>query len=153
MKPGALPDSGLGAESPVPGAMGRLLSFVEERLGVETLDRLWVFPPLVKGRKEWGLVAVSRLGEDPATRILVTGRYSAEMTGQGAVFEPELTVEGSAPPERLQPIMDGVVRRSELSLGTPREFEICGSPERMLRLREEYVPGQGPLGSARNAES
>jgi hypothetical protein len=144
MKSGAPPDSDLGMESPVPGAMGRLLWFVEERLGVETLDRLWVFPPLVKGRKEWGLVAVSCLGEDPAARILVTGRYLAEMTGNGPVFEPDLTVEGSVPPERLPPIMDGVVRRSELSLGTPREFEIRGSRERMLRLRVHYAPDQDP---------
>jgi len=27
------------------------------RLGPAAIDRLWIFPPLVRGRREWGLVA------------------------------------------------------------------------------------------------
>jgi hypothetical protein len=110
----------------------------EHSLGIALVDRVWVFPPLVRGRKEWGLVAVSRLTDDPARRELVTGRYSAELTGGGVVFHPEVASEGEAPPERLPRIMDGVVRRSGLHLGLPREIEIGGDPHRFERLLLAY---------------
>ena len=126
------------AVSPVPEAMGRLLALLGERVGAATMDRLWIFPPLVRGRKEWGLVVVSCMMEDPAFRSLVTGRYGAELTGQGVEFDAELVNEGTAPPARLPGVMDGVVRRSELSLGMPRELEIRGNPERLRMLLEEY---------------
>jgi hypothetical protein len=115
-----------------------LLAALEKRVGVDSMDRIWIFPPLVRGRKEWGLVAVSCLTEDPTQRTLVTGRYSAELTGKGAVFEPEFFSEGSAPPERLPSVMDGVVRRSDLQLGIPKEEEIGGDAEVFDALLSEY---------------
>jgi hypothetical protein len=124
----------------VPDAPGRLLALLGAQLGIALVDRVWVFPPLVRGRKEWGLVAVSRLTDDPARRELVTGRYSAELTGGGVVFHPEMASEGEAPPERLPRIMDGVVRRSGLHLGLPREIEIGGDPHRFERLLLGYGP-------------
>ncbi len=125
-------------ESPVPEAMGRLLTLLEQRVGADAMDRVWVFPPLVRGRKEWGLVAVSCLTEDPSQRTLVTGRYTAEMTGKGVLFQPEFMSEGSAPPDRLPPVMDGVVRRSDLQLGVPRETEIGGDVDKYQALLGEY---------------
>jgi len=125
-------------ESPVPEAMGRLLTLLEKRVGADAMDRVWVFPPLVRGRKEWGLVAVSCLTEDPSQRTLVTGRYAAEMTGKGVLFQPEFMLEGSAPPDRLRPVMDGVVRRSDLQLGVPRETEIGGDVDKYQALLGEY---------------
>lgn len=125
-------------ESPVPGALGRLLVELADRVAVDTVDRVWIFPPLVKGRKEWGLVAVSCRTEDPARRRLVTGRYAAELTGTGMVFEPEFMTEGLAPPERLPSVMDGVVRRSDLPLGVPRETDVGGDAETFRRLVSEY---------------
>ena len=125
-------------ESPVPEAMGRLLTLLEKRVGADAMDRVWVFPPLVRGRKEWGLVAVSCLTEDPSQRTLVTGRYAAEMTGKGVLFQPEFMSEGSAPPDRLRPVMDGVVRRSDLQLGVPRETEIGGDVDKYQALLGEY---------------
>ncbi len=126
-----------GGQSPVPGAMGRLLSLVETRIGPENIDRVWIFPRLVKGRKEWGLVAVSCFEPDPTQRNLLTCRYSAELTGAGVDFQPELASQGVAPPDRMGRIMDGVVRRSDLPLGTPREVEIRGSPDRFQDLRRD----------------
>ena len=125
-------------DSPVPDAVGRLLAKLAERIGVDSMDRVWIFPPLVRGRKEWGLVAVSCGTEDPGQRNLVTGKYLAELTGTGVRFEPELMSEGLAPPDRLPLVMDGVVRRSDLQLGVPREKVIGGDPETFRNLLAEY---------------
>lgn len=109
-----------------------------DRLGAEKVERVWIFPPLVRGRKEWGLVAVSGLSEDSSQRVLYTARYSAELMGTGSVFESEMTLAGAAPPDRLPRVMEGVVRRSDLPLGDPREVEILGDSERFRALVQSY---------------
>ncbi len=126
------------SDSPVPEAVGRLLTLLAHRVPPLTMDRIWIFPPLIRGRKEWGLVAVSCLSEDPHQRTLVTGRYTAELTGTGVIFEPEFFSEGLAPRDRLSNVMDGVVRRSDLQLGSPREVEIRGDLLTYGRLLQEY---------------
>lgn len=126
------------SESPVPEALGRLLTLVAARIGPQAVDRIWIFPPLVRGRKEWGLVAVSCLTDDPGQRSVVTGRYSAELTGTGIVFEPAFMSEGVAPPDRLPVVMDGVVRRSDLQVGVPREEEIGGDEEKFRELLKDF---------------
>jgi hypothetical protein len=128
-------------DSPVPEALGRLLMMLGKRVAVETMDRIWIFPPLVRGRKEWGLVAVSTRAEDPALRTLVTARYAAELTGHGMKFEPEFMSEGVAPPERLPSVMDGVARRSDLQLGVAREEVIAGDVDSFDKLLLEYGNG------------
>ncbi|MGD2121103.1 MAG: hypothetical protein PVJ76_05135 [Gemmatimonadota bacterium] len=125
------------AESPVPDAVGRLLALLVKRLGVESMDRIWIFPPLIKGRRELGLVAVSSFSEDPSQRNLVTARYEAELTGRGVVFDSEFISEGTTPDDRLPQIMDGVVRRSDLQLGVPREVRIGGDMSRFKILARE----------------
>jgi hypothetical protein len=131
--------SGASGSSAVgPEAMGRLLDLVEKRVGAHSVDRIWIFPPLVRGRKEWGLVTVACLTEDGSQRALVTGRYTAELTGKGLVFESEFASEGLAPPERFPRVMDGVARRSDLQLGVPQEVEIGGDPVRFRDLRRLY---------------
>lgn len=131
-------------ESPVPEAVGRLLTLLEKRVGAGSMDRVWIFPPLVRGRREWGLVAVSCLTEDPGKRSLITGRYTAALTGTGILFESEFISEGLAPPDRLPHVMDGVVRRSDLQLGIPREREIKGDAERFQGLLAEFCLGSLP---------
>ncbi len=125
-----------GDEAPGPGvpeALPRALEVLGQRLGVETLDRIWVFPPLVRGRKEWGLAAASAYVEGERRR-LVTTVYSAEQTGKGVVFDVSVVDEGEAPVGRLGRIMRGVVRRSGISLGDPREIAIEGRLEAFRQL-------------------
>lgn len=129
--------NGVSTENAVPEAVGRILQVVLDRLGAENMDRIWIFPPLVRGRKEWVLVAVSGLTDDPDRRVLYTARYSAELTGKGTNFESEVNLEGSAPPDRLPRVMDGVVRRSDLQLGEAKEVEILGDPDRLRALVKE----------------
>jgi len=125
----------------VPEALPRTLLMLGDRLGPESMDRLWIFPPRVRGRKESGLVAVSRFHPDePERRVLLTAPYSAERTGTGLQVQLGLEEQGEAPPDRLPRVMDGVVRRSGDELGEAREVELGGDPERFRELLGEFDP-------------
>ena len=125
----------------VPEALPRTLIRLRERLGVETLDRLWVFPPVRVGRREQGLVAVSTYLDDEEAegrRSMVTVAYQAEHTGKGITVEPSFTREGEATPDRFPRVMQGVVQRGGQDKGEPREVEIAGSAEAFEDLLAEY---------------
>ena len=129
----------------VPEALPRAIRTLVERLGADVVDRLWLFPPLVRGRREWGLVAASRREPPPAEsddgeerRTLFTAPYEAERTGKGLHLEVTVREQGTAPPDRLPRVMDGVVRRSGDDLGEPREVEIECDPARFDALMEEF---------------
>lgn len=140
----------------VPEALPRVLRAVAERFGVETLDRVWIFPPMRRGRKEWGLVAVSRYEadvpedgvretarapdaeDDVRQRRLYTAAYTAERTGGGLTIEPVLSEEGRAPLDRLPRVMEGVVRRSGDGRGEAREVAVDGDPDAFEELVEEF---------------
>jgi hypothetical protein len=107
------------------------------RLGESEIDRLWVFPPLILGRKERGLVAASCFAQD-GSRRLYTASYSAERTGAGLSVVNGITEEGRAPPDRLPRVMQGVARRSEIDLGEPRVVEIAGDPTKLKALLDEF---------------
>lgn len=123
----------------VPEAVPRALLLLRDRVGAEALDRLWIFPPLVRGRKEWGLIAASCFAED-GRRRLVTTRYVAERTGRGLTFEPDVSEEGLAPDDRFPRMIGGVVERAESGLGDPREVELEGDPGRFQDLMDEFDP-------------
>ena len=126
-----------GGDPGVPEAIPRTLQMMARRLGESEIDRLWVFPPLIVGRKERGLVAASCFTEDGARR-LYTALYSAERTGTSLSVENGIAEEGQAPPDRLPRVMRGVVRRSEIDLGEPRMVEIAGDPARLRALLDEF---------------
>ncbi len=127
----------------VPEAVPRALQFLWAELGPEVLDRIWIFPPLVSGRSESGLLAVSRYaeGDDPDRRILVTLPYSAERTGKGLTLDRTLVEQGEAPLDRFPRVMEGVVHRAESDLGEPTEVEIQGSEERLAECLAEFDTG------------
>jgi len=122
----------------VPEALTRVLLRLRDRLGVEAMDRLWIFPPSRRGRREQGLITVSTFLETDERRGLVTVSYSAEQTGKGVTVEPNFTEEGEAPPDRFPGVMQGVVQRVGDAQGDPREVAIEGSPEEYERLLEEF---------------
>jgi hypothetical protein len=132
--PGARKD----ADPGVPEALPRTLIRLRDRIGIEKIDRLWIFPPVRSGRKEQGLVAVSTFQEGEERRSMVTVSYDAEHTGRGITVEPSFTREGEAPPDRFPGVMQGVVRRGGEEKGQPREVEFHASPERFEVLMEEY---------------
>ena len=122
----------------VPEALPRTLIRLRDRLGVHSLDRLWIFPPVRRGRREQGLIAVSTFQEGEERRSMVTVSYNAEHTGRGITLEPSFTREGEAPPARFPGVMQGVVERGAEGRGDPREVEIDRSPERFEQLMEEF---------------
>ncbi|HUF77073.1 MAG TPA: hypothetical protein VMM35_12385 [Longimicrobiales bacterium] len=122
----------------VPEALPRALEQLKERLGVAALDRLWIFPPMRRGRRERGLIAVSAFQEGEERRSLVTVAYVAEQTGkEGVKVETAFTREGEAPADRFPTVMKGVVMRGGEERGEPREVEIGGSGEALEGLLEE----------------
>lgn len=133
--------SGASGDPGVPEAMPRVLIRLRDQLGIPSIDRLWIFPPVRKGRREQGLVAVSTFLDDTEDRrSMVTVAYVAEHTGRGVTVTPSLTREGDAPPDRFPGVIEGVVRRSGDELGEPREVEIDGSAARFEELLEEFDP-------------
>ncbi len=132
----------------VPEALPRALDDLRVRLGSAALDRLWIFPPIRRGRRERGLVAVSAFQEGVERRGLMTLTYAAEHSGrEGVRIDVSLTHEGEAPADRFPTVMKGVVQRGGEERGEPREVEIGGSSEKLEALLEELgavlqeVPG------------
>jgi hypothetical protein len=122
----------------VPEALPRTLIRLRDYLGVENIDRLWIFPPVRRGRREQGLVAVSLFQEGQERREVVTVAYTAEHTGKGVTVEPTFATVGEAPPDVFPPVMQGVVRRSGDDSGAPREVVVEASPTSFEELMEEY---------------
>jgi hypothetical protein len=135
------PDREERSEDPgVPEALPRSLVHARNRLGATAVDRLWIFPPIRRGRRERGLVAVSLFLEGEARRRLLTLAYAAERTGKGLTLEHAFHEEGEAPPDLLPRIMAGVVRRAGEAYGEPREVDIEGSADRFTALVDEFDP-------------
>ena len=124
----------------VPEALPRTLRMLAGRLGVDQIDRLWIFPPLIRGRREWGLVAASVYTADRERRRLVNAPYSAERTGQVLSMHSDLNEQGEAPPDLLPRVMDGVVRRAGDELGEPREVTLEGRGQAFEELMGEFDP-------------
>ena len=122
----------------VPEALPRVLIRVRDHFGSELIDRLWLFPPVRRGRREQGLVAVSTFLEGQERRAMVTVAYTAEHSGAGVSIETSFTQEGEAFPERFPAVMLGVVDRTRETPGEAREVEISGSGPKFEELMEGF---------------
>ena len=121
----------------VPEALPRTVRELGNRLGHAAIDCLWMFPPLVRGRREWGLVAASCFDHGGSRRV-VTARYTAERTGKGLYLDTRLLDEGVAPADRLPRVMEGVVRRGPRPLGSPRLVELGGCADAFESLMADF---------------
>lgn len=121
-------------------ALPRTVRVLSERLGPTAIDRIWIFPPLRRGRREWGLVVASEFLEGDERRRLHTARYVAEVTGRGLEYEVDVTEEGILPLDRFSRVLTGVARRAEEDLGDPRSVEIAGDPGALEDLLDELTP-------------
>ncbi|MEZ4415259.1 MAG: hypothetical protein R3E10_05860 [Gemmatimonadota bacterium] len=133
------PPPPLKADPGVPEALPRTLVTLRDRLGADSVDRIWIFPPLIRGRRERGLL-VATVFADGERRLLHTVTYVAERTGKGLTVEQQMFEEGVSPSDRVPHVIDGVVSRSQMNLGPPREIEIEGDPERYEALLAEFDP-------------
>lgn len=132
------PPSRRDSDPGVPEALPRTLIRIREEIGVEFIDRLWIFPPFRRGRREQGLIAVSTFQGDEDRRAMLTVSYRAEHTGTGVTVEPTLTDQGEAPPDRFPPVMRGVVRRADEEGEEAREVDISASAQKFEELLEEF---------------
>ncbi|MDE0475768.1 MAG: hypothetical protein OXI50_14515 [Gammaproteobacteria bacterium] len=129
----------------VPEGLATTLALVRSRLGADSIDRLWIFPPMTRGRRERGLVAISCFAEKERRRLF-TAAYQARRSGLDLGVAPELVEQGLAPVDSLARVMAGVVRRESLQLGDPREIVIGGDAAELDGLvaeLEERVRVQG----------
>lgn len=134
----------------VPGAVAEALCRLAERVPPDRLDRIWIFPPLVNGRRESGVLVAGCFGAEER-RTLVTMAYRAEETGRGVTFEETFQEQGEAPPDRLPRVMEGVAQRSESGLEGPRSVRLEGDRERFEALVTEWREKEhasGRLGTA-----
>jgi len=123
----------------VPEALPRALDLIAQRIGAERLDTLWLFPPLVQGRRERGLLVASCF-EEGEQRLVHTVTYQAERTGKGLTVDAEIFEEGVAPEDRLPRMIRGVVRRTEAEMGEPRDVRIDGDLDAFEELIESCRP-------------
>jgi len=135
MKAGAIESS---SDPGVPEALSRVLIRVRDRFSSTSIDRLWLFPPVCRGRREQGLVAVSIFLEGEERRAMVTVAYTAEHSGAGVSIETSFTQEGEALPDRFPAVMVGVVTRTKGTHGEAREVEISGSGQKFEELMEDF---------------
>ena len=128
-----------GDDPGVPEALPQALTFLRDEVGAERIDRLWIFPPLRKGRNERGLVAASLFLDEGERRRVLTVSYVAHRSGLELSVEPKLSEEGDAPPELLPRVMDGVVRRAGENHSDARPVAIEGDPDAFQSILDEYL--------------
>ncbi len=138
----------------VPGAEGRAVEALLERVPAVRIDALWHFPALRKGRREQGLLVAGVFPDDAGAgegagegegagsgeagrRVLVTLAWRAEETGKGTEFEVRFQEEGEAPRDRLPRVMAGVARRMDEGAGDPRYLSVGGNAATLDALIEE----------------
>ncbi len=115
-KPDPLPDAPLFA----------LLRHVEREMGVDRIDRIWVFPPRRLEAGETAVVVVSAFPElDDARRRV----YAAHYTASEEAREPRLALDeyGTAPTERVGRLVEEVVERlKDQPAEAPRSHDVGG---------------------------
>jgi len=147
-----------GEDPGVPAALPRGITALLAEVPPTRIDRVWIFPPLRKGRREHGLVVVSLyIGEDreeEGRRLITTLAYRAEESGKGIQFEPRVREEGEAPADRIPRVISGVVRRAQTGPGDPKMLDAGGDLPRLVRaLSEEGILWSPPAEPSVDPES
>lgn len=120
--------------------LGAALAAVAGRFPAERLAQVWIFPPRRIGAKESGLAVLVVTADGPADerRTIWTLRYETEAAKGGRVTRADtLDEQGTVPPDRVDRIVDGVVRRLEGEGDAPDVREVGGDPEVWRALLEE----------------
>ncbi len=126
---GGLPDAPLFA----------LLRNIEQEVGVDRIDRIWVFPPRRLEAGETSVVVVAAFPEIEADRRRV---YAAHYTAREEAAEPRLALDeyGTAPTERVGRLVEEVVERiKDGPAGAPRSHHIDGRDDRWAPVLHELA--------------
>lgn len=107
-----------------------LLRNIEQDVGIDRIDRIWVFPPRRLEAGETAVVVVAAFPDIDADRRRV---YAAHYTAREEASEPTLALDeyGTAPTDRVGRLVEEVVERiKDGPAGAPRSHDIKGSDER-----------------------
>lgn len=131
--------------------LGAALARVAALFPAARLAQAWIFPPRRVAAKESGLAVLVVSAEDPADnrRTIWTLRYELEAGKGGKVDRTDhLDEQGTVPPDRVDRIVEGVVRRLEGEGGAPDVRELDGDAEAWRALLAEL--GAPPQVDAQN---
>jgi hypothetical protein len=135
------------SETRVSDALRKLLADLPVTIPVEQIDRIWLFEPREKDGRESGLVVVARFsgGRDQGRQV-ITIRYETRQEKTGVTRSDTITDEGTVPAERLNRLIDGVLRRIGDDAPDPITEKIEGSSEKWAGLlRTIEVPPVDPI--------
>jgi hypothetical protein len=112
----------------------------------ERIDQVWIFPPHARGTRESGLavLAVFAGHADDARRTIYTVGYEALAIKTGIQRSDSILEEGTVPRDRLDRLVDGIVRRLGGGLETPEIREVTGDPDAWSFLLAELEGSRGP---------
>lgn len=117
------------------------LAVAGEQMPPEQVDQVWIFPARSIGAKESGLAVLALFAEPDARgprRTLHTLAYEAEQLKGGKTRRVDSRIEeGTVPADRLDRIVDGMVRRLGGGMETPEVRDVAGDPARWSRLLGE----------------
>jgi hypothetical protein len=121
---------------PVPAALLSALREQSPPLPAERIDRIWLFPPRQVGAAESSLAVLSLFAEaDPAGRREILTLQCTALTERGRTRRTDQWVEqGSAPADRVERVIRGVLHRLRTDSEIPRSEEIRGDPRRWKAL-------------------
>lgn len=118
--------------------LGAALAALGDRTPAERVDLVYLFPAKALGsEKESGLAVLSLRAEDAGRREVWTLQYEAERQKGGKTARTDvLTPQGEVPADRVERIIDGVVRRLG-GAGAPDVREIDGDAGAWAELLRE----------------
>jgi phenylpropionate dioxygenase-like ring-hydroxylating dioxygenase large terminal subunit len=118
---------------PDAGALHALLASIAERIGVDAVDQLWIFPTRRIAVGESTVVVFSLFDDDADRRRVTTARFTVSRDKKGvAKVQDRIDEHGSAPVDSVERVVEGVLRR----LG--EEVEQPPRNERVDRSREAW---------------
>ncbi|MDP9348149.1 MAG: hypothetical protein M3P24_03255 [Gemmatimonadota bacterium] len=124
------------------------LAAAGEHTAPEQVDQVWIFPPRAMGGRESGLAVLALFAEPDERgprRTLHTLRYEAESLKGGRTRRTDsLVEEGTVPADRLDRIVDGMVRRLGGGMETPEVRNVAGDRARWRRVVDELASTLDP---------
>ncbi len=128
-----------------------LLVSLASRVSTHALDELWIFPPRANSRSESALVVVSAFHDDADRRRILTARYKATRQANNQFIVEESLVEHAvAPVDRIERIIEGVIRRldDDLAQLAPVPARIHGETEKWTALLDSIGATKAPAQAA-----
>lgn len=132
------------------GAIYALLARLAERIEVQTIDTLWIFPSRRSAGVESTVAVISAFDSDaPGRRRVGAVRWIVNRDRRGrATVQEEVHEYALAPEDALQRVVDGVMRRlGDDAREPPRAIAIGGDTGRWSELLRELGAPTGGAAS------